>query len=305
MSVVGCVTPYSITAAPLHNESLFWGRDRLEETLPGAFDLQGLLPNWSGANCFNTVLYLKGFANLRFSSADEFRVFVESSLCRQLDRPEEGAVGLIRTADTKQDVHAFIYLDAETVFQKLAEDVFGRYPIGLAPFKSMEVYDYPRSQAHLPQDQKTKNRVTYYTCENFVRSTASNEEQAFDQLQKSLEKLLFDAEAAIGRQDQIDSARARVFFARAEKIERDLEAYQKQVELRTSQGPTDELMIATRFLEKRRQTQTAAILTQIYRIEESLRLNRERRFGERVKALRQKLRQIESVRNEKQVCCHG
>lgn len=113
----------------------------------GTRGLEGLTSPNNGPNCFNFTLRFLGYVGgLRHSVEGEFKTFLDSSLCKEIPEAiqiKAGDVGRVQSSvdgKTWEDVHAFVYLDPNQVFQKSGYGFKTKYE-SLAPDESIAVFD--------------------------------------------------------------------------------------------------------------------------------------------------------------------
>jgi hypothetical protein len=85
---------------------------------------QSIEPQFSGPNCWNLALVLKGILpHLRYTSPEEMGFYMQPPLCRQLspgEKRESGDVGLVRfkSEDKLEERHGFIYVSENLTYSK-------------------------------------------------------------------------------------------------------------------------------------------------------------------------------------------
>lgn len=146
---------------------------------------QGLLSKNEGPNCWNFALVMSRLLpDLRYSTAVEMQFYMESPLCRALekDEPREpGDVVAIRKRHPGQgneEVHGFIYVSEDLAYAKDGKSP--TEPYGLMSTK--EVFDkYPVTAS---KDCPTCSPPDFFRCQSFDEYLGQNKNLPTELLEK-------------------------------------------------------------------------------------------------------------------------
>lgn len=150
--------------------------------------MNGTSSHIDGPNCWNGALVATGvMKHFRFIDPKEWLLSLKES-CTETEVPREGSVG--RLFHPKEgEVHGFVHLNENTVFQKLGEDKMHGYQI--VSYKEM-LNQYGKSRncrIDNRSDPECFHILKYYNC---------HAKESIDPLQSSisenLERLLFSEE---------------------------------------------------------------------------------------------------------------
>jgi len=136
---------------------------------------QGSSAAVDGPNCFNLALMMKNVVGgFRQSSDGEFKNYLSSSLCRELDpaqgdRPQAGDVGSVEDRiDGRVIHHGFIYISPALVYSKNSQSETDPYAVqslrGMAIANHVDGYGPP-----CPEDSEgcPHGQLHYFRCQNF------------------------------------------------------------------------------------------------------------------------------------------
>lgn len=117
----------------------------------------------NGPNCWNSALKFKGLLpHLRQTLPSEWRYQLKT-YCSEVSSPSYGDIGRVQDR-AGTEVHGFIFLDANSVFQKLGED--NRHPYQIVTMQEM-LKQYGRSrECRIRQDfsKECHHLIKYYSC---------------------------------------------------------------------------------------------------------------------------------------------
>lgn len=154
-----------------------------------SFAAVGTVFETPGPNCFSTALVLSG-VHPTFRGVDELEMRAElTSSCQPVHgEPKPGDVGVYMTREGEFLVHAFIYVDTETVIEKRGVGSGPENAILQGPFAHTQyIYGVASKEClRYSPGPDCYNRLTYYRCEE--RSPRAPNEIAFE---KALEQAIF------------------------------------------------------------------------------------------------------------------
>ncbi len=121
-------------------------------------------PHIPGPNCWNGALVSVGLQkSYRFTHSSEFLYLIEKN-CVEESTPRPGSVGRIYSGD--REVHAFVWVDENTVFAKHSDGKFStdKYQL-MSREKMLKSYEYKRECGN-SKTEECKNRISYFSCQS-------------------------------------------------------------------------------------------------------------------------------------------
>jgi hypothetical protein len=158
----------------------------------------------SGPNCWNGALVQAGvLKNHRFVGPEEFQYLLQKN-CRAVSAPSLGSLG--RMLDDQGEVHAFIWVDPQTVYAKHSDGTFDSRGYELMSFAEMlRSYAIKKECAMNPNGKNCQRIIEYYECAQPQVDLAKQ----MDLLQKTerlLHHLVFSSNTKISFGDDCPSA---------------------------------------------------------------------------------------------------
>jgi hypothetical protein len=140
-------------------------------------DLDGQVFDYPGPNCFAVAMMGSGhLPKIRGVDVTEFSEFLNSS-CIQVKTPQKGDIGVFHSPDKTMLVHAYVYIDQNTVMEKTGVDYVGQTPIHIRDVAhTFSIFEAdPLCKRYSPVGNRDCYNVhSYYTCpKNDVKTNIS------------------------------------------------------------------------------------------------------------------------------------
>lgn len=125
---------------------------------------------YSGPNCFGAALLGAGvYENIRGVDVGEFTHVLETS-CEAVEMPIEGDIGVFESASGFMPIHAFMYLDEQTAYEKQGVDYDGKTPITLVDLEDVKYRVEASPLCRRFGDESCYNKLKYYRCKRYEKS---------------------------------------------------------------------------------------------------------------------------------------
>lgn len=116
-----------------------------------------------GPNCFAAALYGSGvYSSFRGISENEFSEVLKTS-CEKIEEPKLGDIGVYQSKGFGF-VHAFVYLDENSAFEKPGVDYVGKTPVRIQTQDSIDYVHIASQECRRWGDETCHNQKSYYRC---------------------------------------------------------------------------------------------------------------------------------------------
>lgn len=127
--------------------------------------------NYAGPNCFGTALFMTDvFSFIRGVDTREF-LWVLKNHCSEISKPNLGDIGVFSPPGNFFPIHAFVFLNAEHVFEKQGIDLADASPMQVQEWSQTKyrVEASPECRRWATEKKECYNQVSFYRCRGFKK----------------------------------------------------------------------------------------------------------------------------------------
>jgi len=153
-----------------------------------------------GPNCFAAALNGAGvYTSFRGISEREFSAVLEAA-CQKVDEPVFGDIG-VYSSEGFGYVHAFLYVDEQTAFEKPGVDYVGQTPIRLQHQNSVDYVHMASPECRRFGDETCHNQKSFFRCGSVQFSSKFS--AVLGKLDLILNKALHSQKVSVATEDVI------------------------------------------------------------------------------------------------------
>lgn len=159
-------------------------------------------PHIPGPNCWNGALVTVGLQkSYRFTHPREFLYLIERN-CVEETTPRPGSLGRIYSGD--REIHAFIWVDENTVFEKHSDGKFSSEKYRLASREKMlKSYEYKRDCGN-KKTEECKNSMIYLNCQS-AQGLLKTQMDRLQPVESLIQELAFSSDTRMRNGDNCES----------------------------------------------------------------------------------------------------